>query len=92
MAVRDLGPQRHGLTQRSPSVALLDMAAELPPEHRTAVLAAASERVDEVNEASLCDTDELEWAAGYFCAVVRDNWHRFERPWSLVLAKNHAEH
>jgi hypothetical protein len=38
------------------------MAAELPPEQRTAVLAAATGRVDEVNEASLWDTDELKWA------------------------------
>jgi B12-binding domain/radical SAM domain protein len=44
------------------TVALLDKAAELSPEQRTAVLAAARQRVDEVNEASLCDTDELKWA------------------------------
>lgn len=28
----------------------------------TALLAAARQRVDEVNEAWLCDTDELKWA------------------------------
>lgn len=44
------------------TVALLDEAAELPPEERAAVLSAARQRVDEVNEASLCDTDELKWA------------------------------
>jgi hypothetical protein len=46
------------------------MAAELPPEQRTAVLAAARERVDEVNEASLCDTDELKWAYARLCGIT----------------------
>jgi B12-binding domain/radical SAM domain protein len=44
------------------TVALLDRAAGLTPEQRRAVLAAARRRIDEVNEASLCDTDELKWA------------------------------
>jgi hypothetical protein len=44
------------------TVAWLSEAAELPREQRTALHAAARQRVDEVNEASLCDTDELKWA------------------------------
>ena len=43
-------------------VALLDTTAGVPPEQRAAVLSATRRRIDEVNEASLCGTDELKWA------------------------------
>ncbi len=43
-------------------VALLDKAAGLPADQRAALLDSARQRVDEVNEASLCETNELKWA------------------------------
>jgi B12-binding domain/radical SAM domain protein len=50
------------LRRAQQTVALLDKAAELPPAQQAALLASARQRVDEVNEASLCGTDELKWA------------------------------
>jgi B12-binding domain/radical SAM domain protein len=44
------------------TIAVLDRARELPPERYGAELAAARQRVDQANEASLCGTDELKWA------------------------------
>lgn len=44
------------------TLALIEETSGLAPDQRAAVLAAARDRVDQANEASLCGIDELKWA------------------------------
>lgn len=79
------------LRRAQETLALIDLALELPPAGRADALAAIRERVGEANEASLCAVDELKWAGTArltlrpralarlglaLCAEVGHGWHR----------------